>query len=133
MKKALYTRAFFLSKIMEDNDKEEWMRAINGVQPLDQKQTISMKNVPVFTGPTKEVLTYDLHGMTVQQAFDHTIKLCARGYECNMSQITIVTGKSGQIRREFEAWLENPSISRYVRGFRPLPNGGSFYVYLRKR
>jgi DNA-nicking Smr family endonuclease len=118
---------------MENEDKEEWLRAINGVQPLEQKQVISQKDVPVYTTPVREVLSYDLHGMTVQQAFDHTIKLCARAYEYSLHQITIITGKSGQIRQEFEAWMDNPRLAAYVRFIRPLPNGGSFNVYIRKR
>lgn len=118
---------------MKNTDKQDWLQAINGVQPLEQKQTPSMKDKPVYTTPLREVLTYDLHGMTVQQAFDHTIKLVQRAYEYGIPQFTIITGKSGQIRQEFESWIDNPVIGKFVRFVRPLPNGGSFYVYLRKR
>lgn len=118
---------------MNDIDKEEWLRAVNGVQPLEQKQTVSQKDKPVFTTTPREVLTYDLHGMTVQQAFDHTVKLVERAYEYGLPQITVITGKSGQIRREFESWIDNPVIGKFVRFMRPLPNGGSFVVYLRIR
>jgi dsDNA-specific endonuclease/ATPase MutS2 len=118
---------------MENNeDMEAWQRAVNGVYRLDEKQTVSMKDKPVFTSPVREVLSYDLHGMTVQQAFDHTIKLCARAYEYHLNNITIITGKSGQIRREFEAWLEHPELAKFVRFFRCQSNGGSFVVYLHK-
>jgi DNA-nicking Smr family endonuclease len=115
-----------------EDDMEAWQRATNGVHRLEDKQMVSMKDKPVFTTSVREVLGYDLHGMTVQEAFDHTIKLCARAYEYHINAITIITGKSGQIRREFEGWMDNPELSKFVRYFRCQSNGGSFVVYLRK-
>jgi len=121
-------------KIMDTNneDQDAWKQAVAGVQPLDVKQTISMKDRPIYSSPPKEVLGYDLHGMTVQQAFEHTVKLCARAFNYHINAITIVTGKSGQIRREFEGWLDNPALSQYVRYSRVQSNGGSYVVYLKK-
>jgi dsDNA-specific endonuclease/ATPase MutS2 len=119
---------------MENNneDLDAWKQATNNVHPLGTKQMPSMKDRPVYTTPVREVLGYDLHGMTVQQAFDHTIKLCSRAYNYHMDKITIITGKSGQIRREFESWLDNPQLSQYVRFCRAQSSGGSFVVYMKK-
>jgi DNA-nicking Smr family endonuclease len=115
-----------------DEDLDAWKQATNGVYPLESKQMPSMKDRPIYTTPVKEALGYDLHGMTVQQAFNHTVKLCERAYNYHINAITIITGKSGQIRYEFESWLDNPALSQYVRYSRCQSSGGSFVVYLRK-
>jgi DNA-nicking Smr family endonuclease len=120
-----------MNKIHND-DMEEWKRATNGVHKLEAKQMVSMKDNPVYTSPAREILGYDLHGMTVQQAFEHTIKLLQRAYEYHMDKFTIITGKSGQIRREFAGWLENPELAKYVRYYRQQSSGGSFVVYIVK-
>lgn len=118
---------------MNEQDKEDWLNAVTNVQPLDQKEQVSWNDKPVRTSPARELLGYDLHGMTVQQAFEHTRKLIERAFEYGLPQIQIITGKSGQIRQEFEAWMENPSIGQFVRYVRLMPTGGSYWVYLHRK
>lgn len=118
---------------MNEQDKQDWLNAVSGVQPLDQKEQVSWQDKPVRSYAPREQLGYDLHGMTVQQAFNHTQKLVERAYEYGMHQITIITGKSGQIRQEFEAWMENPAIGQYVRYVRLMPTGGSYWIFLQRK
>jgi DNA-nicking Smr family endonuclease len=71
----------------------------------------------------------DLHGFTIQQAHSLArsfIQLAARE---GRRGVTIITGKSGEIRREFPVWA---SLHENVRGVEELNGGGAFYVKLRK-
>ncbi len=45
--------------------------------------------------------TLDLHGLTVSRAYHETIDFIDR----SSGTVTIITGKSGQIRKEFEEWM----------------------------
>jgi DNA-nicking Smr family endonuclease len=69
----------------------------------------------------------DLHGYTVQRAYRIVMDLIEnRG---SRKAITIVTGKSGQIRREFPLWVEcHPA----VREVEELSSGGAFRIRFRK-
>jgi DNA-nicking Smr family endonuclease len=114
-------------------DQELWQLAIQGVTPLKSDNTVKLDNSILYYSQPREIIGTDLHGLTIQQAFNHTVQLCERAYQDRLDQFTIITGKSGQIRREFEGWLENPIIARYVKKYRPLLNGGSFIIYLKNQ
>lgn len=49
----------------------------------------------------------DLHGMSVQQAFDKTNSFLRRHFDLRNNVVTIVTGKSGKINEEFVYWCNN--------------------------
>ena len=77
----------------------------------------------------KEILKsprIDLHGFTVQDAFEYCEQeftyYSVKGYK----KIVVVTGKSGQIRKEFSGWLDTLGYSGEVSS-----HGGSFTVYLK--
>jgi len=64
--------------------------------------------------PTKvrdDESTYlDLHGLTIQQAFNTTNLFLERHYAVGSREITIITGKNGKINEEFPHWCENYSF-----------------------
>jgi DNA-nicking Smr family endonuclease len=68
----------------------------------------------------------DLHGFTVQDAFNY----CADElYFCEINGhklVEVVTGKSGQIRKEFPIWLDTWGYTGIV-----APHNGSFTVHLK--
>ena len=49
----------------------------------------------------------DLHGLTLEEAFDEFTDFIYEAYTNNLSKVEIVTGKSGQIKKEFPYWSEN--------------------------
>lgn len=51
--------------------------------------------------------TLDLHGMTVQQAFNKTNSFLRRHYDLRNKMVTIITGKDGKINEEFPHWCNN--------------------------
>ena len=72
----------------------------------------------------------DLHGLTLEEAFDEFTDFIYEAYKNNFSKVEIVTGKSGQIRKEFPYWSEN---SHQIRSIEVSWHGGSFIVKLQKK
>jgi DNA-nicking Smr family endonuclease len=67
----------------------------------------------------------DLHHCTLEEAYSATREFIEHARDEGWREIEIVTGRSGQIRREFETWaVQNPK----VRGIEPLHGGGAFRV-----
>ena len=72
----------------------------------------------------------DLHGFTLEDAFDEFSDFIYEAYNDNLSNVEIVTGKSGQIRKEFPFWSEN---NHQIRSIEASWHGGSFVVKLQKK
>ena len=77
---------------------------------------------------SKPSRTLDLHGKTVMDAFLDVRSFIEDAMLANARSATIITGKSGLIRAEFENWLENLPVVRYEE----LNGGGAFKLYLKK-
>lgn len=95
----------------------------NVVKYEPPKARIFVRDVSV-----KKVL--DLHGLTVQQAFEEARQFVAKGNEAGFKHVTIITGLSGQIRSEFEQWMKNNPL---VRETKMINGGGAFKVYFFKK
>ena len=72
----------------------------------------------------------DLHGFTLEDAFDEFTDFIYEAYNDNLSNVEIVTGKSGQIKKEFPFWSEN---NHQIRSIEASWHGGSFVVKLQKK
>lgn len=82
------------------------------------------------TRPTiRKIKILDLHGKTLNQAYELCNEFIYDHYTSNTKNITIITGKSGLINKEFIMWLET---NRYVKSYRKLPNEGSYKLTLKK-
>ena len=68
----------------------------------------------------------DLHGMTVQGAFDHCRRLLTYHEMNGDKKVIVITGKSGQIRKEFPNWLDTWKYTGKV-----ADHDGSFTVFLK--
>lgn len=97
----------------------------------DEKNSISeykfTKNIS-YKNPLSSIL--DCHGLTVQESYEKIISFIDKHYDEKTRKITIITGKSGQIKVEFPLWM---SLNKKVRCHTILNNGGSWYVYLNKK
>lgn len=49
----------------------------------------------------------DLHGMTIQHAFNSVRLFIEEHWSEGSTQVIIITGKSGKIAEEFDAWCNN--------------------------
>ena len=46
----------------------------------------------------------DLHDLNLEEAYDEFNEFINKAYSDNISKVEVITGKSGQIRREFPYW-----------------------------
>lgn len=102
---------------MTEKDKKLWKAVTDTVVPLGSSG--GKRNSP-RASVVQEPNTLDLHGMTVQRAFEETRDFIER---TSHKRVTVITGRSGQIRAEFERWLEGFNIKSYS-----LLNDGSFEI-----
>jgi DNA-nicking Smr family endonuclease len=116
---------------MTPEDIELWKQVTEGLVPLVLTPTATMAAVRSLACHTSFSRTLDLHGMTLNEAHAQTKKAV---YEANvfygLKYITIITGLSGQIRREFPFWIEAlPEVKK----LEVLNGGGAFKVFLKKK
>jgi DNA-nicking Smr family endonuclease len=102
-------------------DMHLWNHVARTVTPLGEPLTGSPRLYP-----TPFPTTLDLHGYTIEEAYQE-----ARAYlseaQCHHREVTVITGRSGQIRAEFPVWAaEHPC----VRAAEERNGGGAYLVKL---
>ncbi len=107
---------------MTDRGEKWWVQVKETVTPLEKG-----KQRPKRVTPVPVVSTLDLHGMTVQQAYEATMAFIS---STKLKSVLIITGKSGQIRQEFTQWLEKLSK---VRSATEINSGGAYEIVLGSR
>ena len=70
----------------------------------------------------------DLHGLTLPTAYLECARYIRQARIDGHKRVTIITGRSGNIRKEFPEWM---SRIQGVRDWHVLKNDGSFSVHLR--
>lgn len=99
-----------------DQDKDLWNRYIRGEIPVRY-------NIVRLTDQ-KSKITIDLHGLTLNQAYELVFKTLSNKHH---KQITVITGASGEIKRQFEFWLENPTLKNLHKRYKII-NVGSYLI-----
>ena len=72
----------------------------------------------------------DLHDLTLEEAYDEFNEFINKAYSDNIRKVEVITGKSGQIRREFPYWSEN---SHQIKYHEMSWHGGSFVIKIEKK
>lgn len=86
---------------MSEEDKRLWERVCASVRRWGD--LFPSAPAPVRHVPAAPQHYLDLHGYTVDQAHAATVEFLA---ETKFKAVTIITGRSGQIKREFPRWME---------------------------
>ena len=123
---------------MQVVDEELWEEVKKTVKPVKRRVKRDVpKRLRVVRGapkPPKTIL--DLHGKTVQEAFESTNSFIKRARRAGLKEITIVTGRGttgkALIKNEFLGWLENPTISPHIRQHQWQNHGGAIKIGLKK-
>ena len=114
---------------LSDRDREIWRMAMKDVKPLGSSCAPDpIMNLPRAKPPTKDIQMWDLHGMTLDQAHELTLREVDR-HLGHKGSVTFITGKSGQINQEFQHWLD-----RYpgVKTVESINGGGAYRVWFTK-
>jgi len=115
---------------MTPDDKKYW-EAVTKSVILDASfpKISSPRAVLSVRGERYMRTTLDLHGYGLNDARFESVMFIKDAKKFKLKYVRIVTGLSGQIRREFPLWLENiPEIRRYE----VLNGGGAFKIFLKK-
>jgi DNA-nicking Smr family endonuclease len=114
-------------------DRDLWSRTTKDVRPLGKASVSPCEGHRTIGALTPRNEPYDpvmdLHGYTVHEAHGMVDDHIYQGIESGYKQITVITGRSGQINQELPRWLEG---HRQVRSVSQKSNGGSWLIVLRR-
>ena len=123
---------------MKALDDDLWEEVKKTVKPVKRRVKRDLpKRLRVVRGapkPQKTIL--DLHGETLQEAFESTNAFIKRARRAGLKEITIITGRGttgkALIKNEFEGWLDNPTLSPHIRTHQWQNRGGAVKISLKK-
>jgi hypothetical protein len=100
-------------KMLKAEDILEWNLFIKNVAPLGKRFSFDYVSPPSYRLPQKTQL--DLHGLTVNDAHRSVMDF-VDGH--SGKYIMVITGLSGQIKKEFKRWFANhKTVSRAYKLF----------------
>jgi len=116
------------SDTLNPRDRDMWQRYISHLR--DIRDTF----IPKYTYSEVTTRKLDLHGFPVNEAWLRFKEFIDQHHKNGDKSVVVITGKSGQIAREFESWCR---ATKTIREWEPLgrKNGpaGSFRVHLKQR
>ena len=116
---------------LSDKDKQIWQSYVKDVTPLHH-DLVKPDVVPRIKKQPEDVCRVnglmDLHGLTLQQAHV-SVHEQLNAHHNTLRYMTVVTGKSGQMSKEFPHWLENHA---HVHRLESLNDGGAFRIWFKK-
>lgn len=112
-------------------DQQLWDAVMKDVQPLSTKQISHQDNTPprkIAPRQHNNHHTVDLHGMTMADAHAR-IQDHLHDTKQSYKFVTIITGKSGQLRQDVPRWIEHMPG---VRKIEPSDHLGSVKVWFKR-
>lgn len=119
-------------------DVQLWLCMMHEVQPIHKAHVMpchvhahTVTNrvpSPRENYPTPIRLTWDLHGMTVQQAHVLVMRQIDQLHD-QVKYITFITGRSGIMHTEFPHWV---SQSPWVKSVESVHTGGTYRVWFKR-
>ena len=124
---------------MQVVDEELWEEVKKTVKPVKRKvkRDLPKRLSVVRDAPKTPQTVLDLHGLTVQEAFETSQKFIQRARRAGLKEITIITGRGttgkALIKNEFSGWLENPKLKPHIREHQWQNRGGAVKISLKKK
>lgn len=117
---------------ISDEDLRVWEEFVkSGVTLIERDYPKSDPRRPKTEKPKEIPKNYiDLHGLTVHEAWATTLNFIQKSQQNNQRKIKIITGYSGQIRKEFTGWLVSEKFKKYISSYQE-KNRSSFLVYIK--
>ena len=116
------------------SEQEAWRRVCDTIgKPCEVRFVMQMHSTPIYK-PSKML---DLHGLTVDQAYDQIQYLISQNIAAKQYDIVIITGKGqggmGELRRLVPLWFETSLGSRIQKFVFDPKNQGQILVRLKKK
>lgn len=116
-----------------------WEKLKQSVQPFisDRKGEELPPKLRVRRAPAQPI-TYclDLHQMTLEEAYKHSLEFIEKHYKLGSKKIQIITGKGkngqGAIHLEFGNWLDTNRFKKYIREAEWTNDKGAMDLWLKK-
>ena len=124
---------------MKALEEDLWEEVKKTVKPVKRRvKRDPPKRLRVMRAAPKNPQTIlDLHGLTVQEAFEKSQKFIGKARRAGLKEITIITGRGttgkALIKNEFEGWLDNPTLSPHIRTHTWQNHGGAVKISLKKK
>tara|TARA_X000000368_G_C22504515_1_gene482084 strand:- start:110 stop:526 length:417 start_codon:yes stop_codon:yes gene_type:complete len=135
-----------LNSKISDKDKKDWKKFLSNTERMPDKDLI-------LTKKKKKILTFDLHGYSLDEANNKIKNLIHDAYEKEVSKLIIVTGKGLHSQNESDPYVSRDlgilkySVPEYIKHNNELmkminymedaniEHGGSgaFYIFLKKK
>ncbi len=136
-----------MSDKISDKDKKDWENF------LSKKENLFDKDSKLQSKKINKVITFDLHGFSLDEANKKIYQLIKNSYDMGVSKLIIVTGKGIHSQNEKDPYVSKDlgilkySVPEYIRNNNELmmminnldeaniEDGGSgaFYIYLKKK
>lgn len=113
---------------MTNEDQELWQQAMKLVAPLGTPQSGGASWASEQLPSIK--LDHDLHGKTLQAAYDYMVDLIDEATSLDVTMLRIITGKSGELNRQFPLWMKSPRFKTWIRSATQESTGGSWLLRL---
>jgi DNA-nicking Smr family endonuclease len=120
---------------LTEQDKKDWENWSNNIVKQHHKKTILKQNHHTEKNNTQKFnKKLDLHGMTINTAFLKVQEFIDHSYIIGNRELTIVTGKSGQISKEFASWISGiKKVAKYKPIIDTKKEIGSYRIWLIKK
>lgn len=115
-----------------------WNKFISTVTPL-KKTKVKIEVHKQYFRKVMYSVSYilDLHGYTVQEAYNTVIDFISRHHRINTNHITIITGKginnTGLIKNEIVDWLDTNILKQYIKSYEWTNDNGALKIYLKRK
>jgi DNA-nicking Smr family endonuclease len=108
--------------MLSEEDVKLWRSAMEGTAPLHPRRASAafrtavshtVRQRPMIEPRIHGMLSLDLHGMTIQKAHETVDAFVRTSRQRGEKRVLVITGRSGDICREFPEWMsQNPVVRR---------------------
>lgn len=134
-----------LNVMFDSNNEDEvnvWKSVIKDVKHLHVDNKFIYTKSINKTKLKKEIeyIPYelDLHGYSVQEAYENILDFIKKHYENKSKYVTVVTGKGtdkkeGLIHKEIINWFNTDKFILYIKNYEWINNNGALKIWLKSR
>ncbi len=136
-----------MSKKISDKDKKDWQDF------LSKNENLPIKDEELISKKTSGILTFDLHGYSLEDANNKVEDIILKSYEKGIKKLVLITGKGIHSQNIKDPYVSKDfgilknSVPEYIKNNNRLMSkindivdadikdggSGAFYIYLKKK